>query len=111
MIGSKQEASLDYLLVRSIIEASMSYVLVVNETYQTFLNDVENIQTRSEYNYRTTPKIFRKWTDIIIDISDRLFRRMFRCNKESFIELSKKINAVVGNPIFKPEQWIADKKI
>ena len=104
---SNEEYNLFNIL--ALLRASVSCLMIVNESHQQFINHLEKAIERSNYNYNSLPKLTSKWSDIMSKIPDRLFRRMFRCNKETFTILSEKIKSKVGIAIFKPDDWLANQ--
>lgn len=101
----------DNLILLCIIKASISCLIVANESYQALIDQLEQIKRRAEYNHSCTPSTRKQWSDIFNKMPDILFRRMFRCSKESYNVLLEKIKEKIDVAVFKSEDWIITQKI
>lgn len=63
----------DLFIILAMISASVSCVTIVNEAHQQYVKNLEKAIERSNYNYNSSPKITRKWSDIINTIPDKIF--------------------------------------
>ena len=61
---------------------------------------------RLEYARNRTAKVRTSWTEFANSLTDRHFRRMFRMERQCFLELCEKIEKTVGGEEFKSEEYI-----
>ena len=76
-----------------------------DELVQEMANDIDKVLTQKGYRERTNfPR--RQFSEIVETVDDRTFKRMFRMNKEWFLQLVNKIEATVSPAVFKSEAYL-----
>jgi hypothetical protein len=76
----------------------------------TIIDEIERAECR-EWRRKPQPRHRPSWSMFQSTLDDKLFRRMFRMPRDSFVTLVETIEAKICKDMFKSELWLKERKI
>ena len=95
----------DLLVMVAVVIASVSILCLEYESRRVIMNDLDDSIRRMDYHYGKR-KVRISFLELIDSLSNKVFRRMFRCHKSSFRKLVRIIKSNTDPVEFKSEQWL-----